>query len=220
MTEQKFIPALGYDFLSEYYDLTIKLTMPENKFRNKLIDWVNPYAGESILEFGFGTAQNLILLKQRESGAFIQGVDVDPKIKSIAEYKLRKNNMEVPLHLYNGKSLPFSNNTFDTVFSSLVFHQLDAHSKLICLKELYRVLKYEGQLIIGDWGKAKNSWMRFSFYAVQLLDGFKTTNDNVNGLMPEFISDAGFQKVSEIDFINTAIGTYSYYSAQKKLTNY
>jgi len=31
MTEQKFIPALGYDFLSEYYDLTIRLTMPEKK---------------------------------------------------------------------------------------------------------------------------------------------------------------------------------------------
>lgn len=42
MTEQKFIPALGYDFLSEYYDLTIKLTMPEKKFRTKLIDWLNP----------------------------------------------------------------------------------------------------------------------------------------------------------------------------------
>lgn len=57
MTEQIFIPALGYDFLSEYYDLTIKITMPEKKFRSKLIDFVNPLSGESILEFGFGTAQ-------------------------------------------------------------------------------------------------------------------------------------------------------------------
>ena len=56
MTTKKFIPALGYDFLSEYYDLAIKLTMPEKKFRNKLIDFVNPVADEKILEFGFGTA--------------------------------------------------------------------------------------------------------------------------------------------------------------------
>ncbi|MBL7800694.1 MAG: class I SAM-dependent methyltransferase [Chitinophagales bacterium] len=215
MTEQKFIPALGYDFLSEYYDLTIKLTMPEKKFRSRLIDFVNPLSGESILEFGFGTAQNLILLKERKPEALVQGVDIDPKIKSIAEYKLRKHSLEVPLHLYDGKTLPFADNSFDKVFSSLVFHQLDAENKLTCLKELYRVLKPDGMLIIGDWGKAKSKWMRFSFYAVQLLDGFKTTNDNVNGLMPQFISDAGFQDVEEEDFINTLIGTYSYYTAIK-----
>jgi len=215
MEKQKFIPALGYDFLSEYYDLTIKLTMPERQFRSKLIDFVNPLSGESILEFGFGTAQNFILLKQREHEALVHGVDIDPKIKSIAKYKLRKNNLDVPLHLYDGATLPFADNTFDKVFSSLVFHQLNAETKLSCLKELYRILKPDGKLIIGDWSKAKNKWMRFSFYAVQLLDGFKTTNDNVNGLMPEFISDAGFQKVSETDFVNTAIGTFSYYTAQK-----
>ncbi len=215
MTEQKFIPALGYDFLSEYYDLTIKLTMPEKKFRTTLIDYVNPLAGESILEFGFGTAQNLILLKERKTEALVQGVDIDPKIKSIAEYKLRKRSLEVPLHLYDGTTLPFADIFFDKVFSSLVFHQLDAKTKLHCLKELHRVLKPNGKLIIGDWGGAKSKWMRFSFYAVQLLDGFKTTNDNVNGLMPQFISDAGFQSVSETDYINTKIGTYCYYTAIK-----
>jgi ubiquinone/menaquinone biosynthesis C-methylase UbiE len=215
MNEQKFIPALGYDFLSEYYDLTIKITMPEKKFRSKLIDYVNPQSGERILEFGFGTAQNLILLKEKEPEALVQGVDIDPKIKSIAEYKLQKNNLEVPLHLYNGNTLPFADNSFDKVFSSLVFHQLDADTKLNCLKELKRVLKPNGNLIIGDWGKAKNKWMRFTFYAVQLLDGFKTTNDNVKGLMPKIIADAGFQNVSEVDYINTKIGTYSYYIADK-----
>lgn len=215
MIKQKFIPALGYDFLSEYYDLTIKLTMPEKKFRRRLIDLVNPLSGESILEFGFGTAQNLILLKERKSEALALGVDIDPKIKSIAEYKLRKKNLEVPLHIYDGNLLPFADNSFDKVFSSLVFHQLEAETKLHCLKELHRILKPTGKLIIGDWGGAKSSWMRFSFYAVQLLDGFKTTNDNVNGKMTQFISDAGFQQVSEVDYINTMIGTYSYYTAIK-----
>lgn len=216
METPTFIPALGYDFLSEYYDLTIKLTMPEKQFRNKLVGFVNPLSGESILEFGFGTAQNLILLKQRMSEARIQGVDIDPKIKSIAEYKLRKQKLDVPLHLYDGTTLPFADNSFDKIFSSLVFHQLEKSTKLNCLKELHRVLKPNGTLIIGDWGKAKSKWMRFSFYAVQLLDGFKTTNDNVNGLIPEYISQAGFQQVSEVGYINTAIGTYSYYQALKQ----
>ncbi|MCL9809839.1 class I SAM-dependent methyltransferase [Flavobacterium luminosum] len=215
MSTKKFIPALGYDFLSDYYDLAIKITMPEKKFRNKLVDFINPKDNEKILEFGFGTAQNIIILKQRFPYSNVQGVDIDPKIKSIAEYKLNKAEIETPLFLYDGNKLPFEDNSFDKVYSSLVFHQLDMITKLKCLLEINRILKPNGELIIGDWGKAKTKWMRFSFYLVQLLDGFKTTTDNVNGLMIKYITDAGFKEISEIDFINTSIGTYSYYKAYK-----
>ena len=215
MSTEKFIPALGYDFLSDYYDLAIKLTMPEKKFRNKLVDYINPKENEKILEFGFGTGQNIIILKQRFPESDVQGVDIDPKIKSIAEYKLNKTGIEAPLFLYDGNTLPFEDDSFDKVYSSLVFHQLDLISKLKCLLEINRILKPNGELIIGDWGKAKTKWMRLSFYLVQLLDGFKTTTDNVNGLMTKYITDAGFKNVEEISYINTSIGTYSYYKAYK-----
>lgn len=215
MSTTKFIPALGYDFLSDYFDLAIKLTMPEKKFRNRLVDFVNPKEDEKILEFGFGTAQNIIILKQRFPDSDVQGVDIDPKIKSIAEYKLNKAGIHAPLFLYDGNKLPFEDKSFDKVYSSLVFHKLDSVTKLKCLLEINRILKSNGELIIGDWGKAKTKWMRFSFYLVQLLDGFKTTNDNVNGLMIKYISDARFKNVEEIDHINTSIGTYSYYLANK-----
>ena len=57
--------------------------------------------------------------------------------------------------------------------------------------------------------------MRFTFRLVQLLDGFKTTNDNVKGLMPDFITKAGFDNVLVTKSINTAIGTFSYFNATK-----
>ncbi|GAB3721426.1 class I SAM-dependent methyltransferase [Flavobacterium koreense] len=219
MSETKFIPALGYDFLSDYYDLAIKVTMPEKKFRNRLIDFVDPKENEKIVEFGFGTAQNIIILKQRFPNCNVLGVDIDPKIKSIAEYKLNKAGIEAPLFLYDGNKLPFEDNSIDKVYSSLVFHQLDMITKLKCLLEINRILKPNGELIIGDWGKAKTKWMRLSFYLVQLLDGFKTTTDNVNGLMIKYITDAGFKNAREVDYINTSIGTYSYYKAEKIINN-
>ncbi len=120
------------------------------------------------------------------------------------------------MHLYDGNVLPFADNRFDKVYSCLVFHQLDAETKVNALKELYRVLKPNGNLIIADWGKAQNKLMRFTFGLVQLLDGFKTTNDNVKGLMPDFISKAGFKDVVISNSINTAIGTFSYFNAIKK----
>ncbi len=213
--KKEFIPALGYDWLTGFYDLTIKLTMPEKIFRAKLIDELDPKDNEIILEFGFGTGQNIILAHQRNDKARLIGVDIDPKVRKIAEYKIKKLGLEITLDLYDGKTFQYADNSFNKIFSSLVFHQLDKETKLSCLKEIYRVLKPNGQLTIGDWGHAKSKTMRIAFYLVQILDGFKTTNDNVNGLLPNFIEQAGFRNVTETGFINTKIGTYSYYKATK-----
>lgn len=216
MEQKKYIPALGYDFLTAYYDLAIKISMPEKKFRRLLVEEINPQTNEQILEFGFGTGQNLLLVHKANPNTKFEGLDIDPKVKAIAEHKLTKNNIEIPLYLYDGSELPFANDRFDKVYSCLVFHQLDAETKLNCLKELHRVMKPNGKLIIADWGKAQNNLMQFTFRLVQLLDGFKTTNDNVKGLMPDFISKAGFQNVVVTNSINTAIGTFSYFNAIKK----
>ena len=107
MTDKKFIPALGYDFLTIYYDLAIKLTMPEKKFRRLLVDNVNPQDKEVILEFGFGTGQNLVLVKNKNPNIELIGLDIDPKVKEITTYKLAKNKLEVPLNLYDGNNFPY-----------------------------------------------------------------------------------------------------------------
>lgn len=216
---KEFIPALGYNWLTNFYDQAIKLTMPEKEFRNKLIDYLNPKDGEQILEFGFGTGQNLVLASERNVNTHYVGLDIDPKVKYIAQEKLLKKEIDIKLDLYEGNLFPYADNTFDKVFSSLVFHQLDKETKISCLKEINRVLKPEGELIVGDWGKAKSKIMRILFYVVQILDGFKTTSDNVKGLMPDYISSAGFYEVQELSHINTKIGSYCYYKGSKINSN-
>ena len=216
MQEKPFIPALGYDFLTNYYDLTISLTMPEKRIRETLINEINPQKDEKILEFGFGTGQNLIKLKTKNPSIQLSGLDIDPKVKVITERKLKNQQLEIALDLYDGGKFPYQDGQFDKVYSCLVFHQLDAETKWFCLKEIYRVLKPNGKLIFADWGKAQNWLMRFTFGFVQLLDGFKTTNDNVKGLMPNFIKEVGFRDILVLQSINTIIGTFSYFKAIKR----
>ena len=214
MTNKKeYIPALGYDQLTGFYDTMIRWTMPETAFRGKLMDWIAPKTGEKILEFGFGTGQNLLLGYQTMPTAEWFGLDIDPKVAVIAQRKLEQ--YQPILKLYDGGVFPFEDNSFDKIFSSLVFHQLDTATKKHCLKELYRILKPNGQLVIGDWGKPSSRMQRWRFYAVQLLDGFKTTQANVMDKLPEFIKETGFQMVETVDFINTKIGTYAYYRGKK-----
>lgn len=87
MDNKKFTPALGYDFLTIYYDFAIKLTMPEKKYRGLLIDELNPQNNETILEFGFGTGQNLILANAQNKNTKFIGVDIDQKVREIALHK-------------------------------------------------------------------------------------------------------------------------------------
>ncbi len=55
--------------------------------------------------------------------------------------------------------------------------------------------------------------MRALFYSVQVLDGFETTEDNVQGLLPELIENSGFSGVSRRGEIATVFATPTLYSA-------
>ena len=122
---KEFIPALGFDRLTKFYDLAIRLTMPEKKFRNRLIDYLDPKEEERILEFGYGTGQNLIIATERNKYSHFTGLDIDAKVKHISEKKFMDLDLEIRLDLYDGQVFPYSDESFDKVFSSLVFHQLD-----------------------------------------------------------------------------------------------
>mgnify|MGYP002777113087 CR=1 FL=1 len=213
--KQSYIPALGFTWLTGLYDFIVSFTMPENKIRQYLVSLVSPNTTENILEFGFGTGQNIKFIHSYNKQVKITGLDIDPQIKSIAQKKLSKQGIKVDLDLYQGINFPYLEGTFDKVYSCLVFHHLTHEAKTIALAEIKRVLKPGGQLIVGDWGKAQNIFMRFSFFIVQLVDGFKTTSDNVEGKLPSFIQSTGFINFSTVKSINTALGTFSFYIANK-----
>lgn len=215
MKENKHIPALRFNWLTKIYNPLVAFTMPEEKFKNELIQQANINSNDFVLDFGVGTATLSILLKKKVPNVLIHGIDVDEKILNIARQKIDDSKMDIPISQYNGLKLPFPNNHFDKVITSLVFHHLDQVQKKNALNEIHRVLKSDGELHIADWGKPNNFLMRLAFYLVQFLDGFKTTNDNVRGLLPVYIKDANFNNIRISKTYNTVFGTLSLYHASK-----
>lgn len=220
MKEKKeFIPALRFDWLTKIYDPLIQATMPEDKFKSALIEQASINENDYVLDFGCGSLTLSVMAKKKVPEAYVHAVDVDDKILKIASEKQKLSGEEIFIQRYEGRILPYSSHTFDRVISSLVFHHLDKDQKLNSLYEIYRVLKPGGELHIADWGKAKNMLMRCAFLGVQLLDGFKTTSDNVRGLLPEYIDKAGFKEVIEMKQFQTIFGTLSFYKGIKPATN-
>lgn len=215
MDKVQFIPALRFDWLTRFYDFVVGSTMPEKKFKTSLIMQANLLSGDTVLDFGSGTSTLSILIKQINPTVKVIGVDVDEKVIKLGRKNITEAGLDIPIYKYDGSTLPFPDHSQDKVLSSLVFHHLTTNQKKIALKEIYRVLKPSGELHIADWGKAQNFLMRIAFYLIQILDGFKTTSDNINNLLPSYIKEAGFKEIQVGKYYNTMFGTIRLLEALK-----
>lgn len=205
--DKKYIPALKYDWLTKVYDPVLQFTMPERKFKDALIDGMRIQPVYRILDFGCGSLTLSIMAAQAYPQAQFYGVDIDGKILSIADKKMKSAGVSVKIQQYDGGKLPYPDNYFDRVMSSLVFHHLTLRQKDDALKEIFRVLKPSGEVHIADFGRPANAMQRIGFYSVQLLDGFETTNDSVKDVLPRAMKENDFSEVEEKKLFKTLVGT-------------
>lgn len=215
-SESRYVPALGFHWLTPAYDVVVRLTTREKIFKPALIEQANMEPAQEVLDLACGTGTLAILAKKSHPQANVTAIDGDPNILTIADRKAKQAN--VAIHFDHGLSfsLPYSNERFDCVLSSLFFHHLSWSDKQRTARELYRVLRPGGELHVADWGRATGLLMRGAFFAVQVLDGFKNTQDNVDGKLIELFQNAGFYRVSEERTFSTMFGTLSLYRAVKE----
>lgn len=209
----QYIPALRYEWLTGFYDTIMDRMMRETTFKQALVRQARVAKSHRVLDLGCGTATLTLLIKQAHPETQVTGLDGDPKALEIARDKVARSGLAITLDEGLAFNLPYPDNSFDRVFSSLLFHHLTREDKERTLKEVHRVLQSGGELHVADWGKASNVLMRLAFFLVQFLDGFKTTSDNVNGLLPDFFKKAGLQDGQETARYATMFGTLALYTA-------
>lgn len=99
--------------------------------------------GHHILEVGVGTGKNF---DYYPADARITAIDFSQEMLKQATAKQSRKNIAVDLHLIDVQSLPFADNSFDTVIATFVFCSVPLPVK--GLKELYRVCRPNGQVIL------------------------------------------------------------------------
>ena len=216
-TDTPYVPALGYNWLTALYDPLLALTTRERTFKQRLIEQVQLEPAHEVLDLGCGTGTLSLWLKARAPEAQIIGLDGDAKILALAQKKASRAGLAVRFEHGLSFQLPYPDRVFDRVVSSLFFHHLTRTDKERTIGEVLRVLKPGGQLHVADWGKPASRLMRGLFYAVQLLDGFETTQDNVEGLLPQLFTQASFQDVTLHQEFSTVYGTLALYHAYKSV---
>jgi ubiquinone/menaquinone biosynthesis C-methylase UbiE len=210
-----FTPALGFHALTPLYDRVVALTTRERTFKRALLDQAAIKPGHQVLDVGCGTGTLAIAAQRLQPGVRVWALDADPVVLAIAARKARHAGADIAFDLGPSSALPYADERFDRIVSSLFFHHLSWGDKLLTAREMHRVLRPGGELHVADWGRAGGVVSRTAFLAVQLLDGFDTTSDNIAGMLPLHFASAGFRQVEETRRIPTALGIVSLYRAVK-----
>ncbi len=208
----KYVPALGFDWLTRFYDPVLRWTLREETFKRALIAQAGIEPGQRVLDLGCGTGTLTLMIKETQPQADVVGLDGDPKILRLAREKADRVRLDIQWDYGMAFELPYPDASFDRVLSSLMLHHLNRENKRAALQETLRVLRPGGELHVADWGKPHNALLHVGAFFVALLDGF--SRDNVEGRLPELFRAAGFIEVRETASLGTLFGTLALFSAR------
>jgi ubiquinone/menaquinone biosynthesis C-methylase UbiE len=214
MTRRTFIPALSYHALTPLYDVVAQLVVAERKFKELVIRAADVRPGDRLLDVGCGTGTLLQLAGRAQPGAELVGMDADARILEMARRKLAASGIQASLDEGLASSLPYADETFDRVVSTLMLHHLPRAEKENMLRESLRVLRPGGRAIVGDFGPPHG---RFAAVISRVVERLSTEpiGENYRGeLMPMF-GAAGFGDYSDIATMRTMFGTLHVISATK-----
>lgn len=112
-----------------------------------LIAAVDASPGESWLDAGCGTGELTFLAAL--TGADIQGTDLAPNLIDTARRQAAERGLDIPFAVADCESLPFGDEAFDIVTSSVGAIFAPDHQRVAA--ELARVLRPGGRLALSAW---------------------------------------------------------------------
>ena len=143
--------AAGYDFI------VWLLTHGRSRaFRERLVKLAHLAAGESVLDVGCGTG-SLALVARGQIGASgeVVGIDASPGLIARATAKATEAAIDVSFKMAVVEALLFPGAQFDVVLSTLMLHHLPHKVRQQGAREIRRVLKPRGRVLVVDFAHAQ-----------------------------------------------------------------
>jgi len=126
-----------------------------DKVYNRLTSYIKK--GQKVLDLGCGTG--VLTLKAAQKGAKVKGIDINPQMLEIAKKRAIKKNLIQNIELCEMGVAELGSEeskSYDVVTSGLCFSELSEDELIYTLKEVKRILKPGGLLLIADEVKPKN----------------------------------------------------------------
>lgn len=150
--------AKRYDFLNHFLTLNIDKT-----WRKKAVKQLQTKKQAIYLDIASGTGDLAIAIAKRKNPKQVIGIDISEGMLEIGREKVKRLGLDsiISLQLDNSESLPFNNNLFDAATIGFGIRNFENSDK--GLKEIYRVLKTNGELVILEFSRPQNTIIRWIY---------------------------------------------------------
>lgn len=183
-----------------------------------------------VLDLAAGTADQLIeVCKQNHEIEYAVGIDMSEKMLDIGRQKLRKENLKnTELVRADILDIPFESDFFDA--ATISFGIRNVKNIPAALKEILRVLKPEGRLIILEFSMPENRVLNFAYtlflrmvlpFAGAVIAGYKQAYTYLSETIRTFASPEqmccllGGQGFGDIEAKSLCCGIVHIYSCEK-----
>ena len=153
--------------------------------REMTADLADVQPGSQVLDVGCGTG-DLTMVARRRAGltGAACGIDPAPEMIAVARRKAAKAGVEIDYRIGVAEAIPFPDQSFDVILSSLMMHHLPADLKRSGLAEMRRVLAPGGRLLVVDLVRPTSGAGRFVM-ALLMHGGLTVGVQDLAGLMEE-----------------------------------
>ncbi|XHX80305.1 MAG: class I SAM-dependent methyltransferase [Stenomitos frigidus ULC029] len=163
----------------------------EQRFRQLALEGVAIVPETSVLDLCCGSGQATKFLVERSR--HVTGLDASP-------LSLRRAQKNVPQANYVeafAEAMPFPNNHFDVVHTSVALHEMESQQLQQILKEVQRVLRPDGVFTLVDFHKPTNPLFVPGLSLFLLLFETETAWTLINTDLATLLETAGFRLVRQ-----------------------
>jgi ubiquinone/menaquinone biosynthesis C-methylase UbiE len=138
------------------------------------------------------------MLKRLKADVEVVGLDPDPKALRRAKTKATRAGVSLQLDQGFADELPYEKDSFDRVFSSMMFHHLEEQNREKTLREVARVLKPGGSLHLLDFAGHEHESHGSHGFLSRLFHSSDRLKDNSDQRILELMKRAGFTNAEKV----------------------
>lgn len=182
------------NWMAPYYNTLCRAMGVGRAFRERTLRLAALRPGENALDVGCGTGV-LTQLAAKAVGPAGTAWGIDPAVDMIRVALTNAAVADSPACFKPGviEEIAFESESFDAVFASFMLHHLPPDVKRAGLREVRRVLKSDGRLVVVDLDRPRNALWWVLLWPLRFHEG---PSENLDGRISGLLAESGFDPVS------------------------
>jgi demethylmenaquinone methyltransferase/2-methoxy-6-polyprenyl-1,4-benzoquinol methylase len=186
--------------MARFYDsglrFAFRMVGGETSFRKAVVIAADIQHGHTVIDVNCGTGtQALVTVAETGNRARVTGIDLSREMIAMAQRKVAGE--PVDFIVANAEDMPFDDAVFDRAVITLAYHEMNRAGRGNALKEIRRVLKPGGLLVIADLRAPDTMFSRVVMRLLRIWETETLTDMWHRGIDRE-LADAGFEATGNL----------------------